>query len=106
MFLKPRPSIATRLALVGAVVVGLLLASVLAASPELHERLHHDADHQDHVCLVTTLQAGGFEDVLVVIMAVEPMGKGVATAPLSDVEAVPSFFLSCRVLEHAPPFVS
>jgi hypothetical protein len=103
MFLKPRPSTASRLALVGAVVAGLLLALVLAASPKLHERLHHGGGHPDHVCLVTTLQAGGLEDVLVVMMAVEPMAEIVARAPLWAVETAESFFLSCRVLEHAPP---
>lgn len=106
MFLKARPSTPTRLALLGAVMAGLLLALALAASPQLHELLHHDGDRQEHVCLATILQAGGFEDVLVVIMAVEPMTEVIATAPLCDVEEAESFFLSCRVLEHAPPFVS
>lgn len=106
MFLKPRPSKAARLALVGAVVAGLLLALMLAASPQFHELLHHDSDQQEHVCLATILQAGGFEDVLVVLMPVTPMVEIIATAPQRDVKKVESFFLSCRVLEHAPPLVS
>ena len=103
MFLKPRSSTATRLALVGAVVAGLLLAAILAASPQLHERLHHDGGDAEHVCLVTTLQAGGFADLLVVLMAVEPADGIIATAPRPAVEKAASFFLSCHVLEHAPP---
>ena len=106
MFLKPRLSTVARLALVGAVVAGLLLAAVLAASPQLHELLHRDGDDSEHVCLVTILHAGGFEDVLVVALAVAPMAEIIATAPLREVEKAESFFLSCRVLEHAPPFVS
>jgi hypothetical protein len=106
MFLKLRPSTGPRLVLIGAVVAGLLLALALAASPQLHELLHHDGEDQEHVCLATILQAGGFEEVLVVIMAVEPMTEVIATAPLRDVEEAGSFFLSCRVLEHAPPFLS
>lgn len=106
MFLKPRQSTATRLALVGAVVAGLLLALMLAASPQLHELLHHDSGQPEHVCLATILQAGGCEDVLVVLMVVTPIVEIVATAPLRAAEKAESFFLSCRVLEHAPPFVS
>ena len=103
MFVNPRPSTAARLALVGAVVAGLLLATALAASPQLHAWLHHHGDESEHVCLAATLQSGGIEEILVVIMAVEPMAEVVATAPVRDLEVAESFFLSCRVLEHAPP---
>ena len=103
MFPNPRSSTAARLALVGAVVAGLLLAAAFAASPQLHAWLHHDGDQPEHVCLATTLQASGIEEVLIVIMAVEPMAEIVATTPLRDAEVADSFFLSCRVLEHAPP---
>lgn len=106
MFLKPRSTPFARLALAGAVLAGLLLAVALAASPELHERLHHDGDEQEHVCLATTLQAGGFGDVLVALMVVAPMAEIIATEPLHAAEKAESFFLSCRVLEHAPPLVS
>ena len=103
MFLKPHASAVARLALVGALMAGLLLAAALAASPQLHAWLHHGGEQPEHVCLATTLQAGGLEEILAVIMAVDPMAEIVATAPLRDAEEAESFFLSCRVLEHAPP---
>ena len=103
MFRKLRSSTATRLAMAGALVAGLLLALALTASPQLHELLHHGGGASEHVCLVTTLQAGGFEGVLVVVMAVGPMAEVVTVAPRRAVEKAASFFLSCRVLEHAPP---
>ena len=106
MFRKSRTYTATRLALVCAVMAGLLLALALAAFPALHERLHQDADHHEHTCLVTILQLGGFDDAPVVAMAVETMAETIATAPVREVENAESFFLSCRVLEHAPPFIS
>ena len=52
-----------RLALVGAVLAGFVLALALAASPELHERLHHAAGHEEHQCLATLI--GGVAVMLV-----------------------------------------
>ena len=106
MLPKCRVPTAARLALVGAIIAGLLLTLVLVAVPHLHARLHHDADHQEHTCLVTILQSGGFDEAPIVTMAVVPMAEMIATAPVREVKNAESFFLSCRVLEHAPPFVS
>jgi hypothetical protein len=36
----------------------LLFASALAASPELHKRVHHDADSAGHDCFATLLSHG------------------------------------------------
>ena len=104
MLPKPRSSSAAHLALAGAVVAGVLLALVVAASPQLHELLHHlGGSDSEHACLVATLQAGGLDGVLLVVMAVAPMLEIVAPAAPRDVAGAASFFLTCRVLEHAPP---
>lgn len=106
MSAKPRIAALARLALLCAVVVGLVFGAALAASPQFHAWLHHDGDHPEHVCLATTLQTGGIEEVLVVVMAVEPMAEPVTTSAPHAIAEADSFFLSCRVLEHAPPAVS
>ena len=46
-----------RLLAVGAVALVLLL-TVLAASPELHARLHGNAGEADHECVITLYQHG------------------------------------------------
>ncbi len=42
------------------VLAVLLIATVmyLSASPEAHEFFHHDANHEDHECVVTAFAAG------------------------------------------------
>lgn len=92
-------------AIVATTLAGFLLALVLSASPELHERLHHDADdeHGHHECLATVLHAGGCDDA-----APAPPLAG-ATIPVTDIplpdrsRSTPSLYLSFRILEHAPP---
>jgi hypothetical protein len=53
----PSPS---RLVRTGAVVAAwlVLALTILAASPQAHALLHHDADHADHACGVTLAQQG------------------------------------------------
>ena len=96
-----------RLALIGAVIAGLVLALMMAVSPELHELVHHDGDAMEHQCLVTLMQTGGCDNTapeavvvaafLATLFGPEPIGESVW---------VQSVFASGCVLEHAPPFVS
>ena len=96
-----------RLALIGAVIAGLVLALLMAVSPELHELIHHDGDAMEHQCLGTLMQTGGCDDTapeaivvagfLATLFGPEPSGESVW---------VQSVFASAGVLEHAPPFIS
>ena len=93
-----------RLALVGATLAGFLLALLLAASPELHERLHHDADHDDHECLATVLHAGGAcDDTLPPPTLASYLAELFEPAPVDGSRVVAALFLDCGILEHAPP---
>jgi hypothetical protein len=92
-----------RSALVGAVAAGLLLALALAASPQLHQLVHSDSGQPCHGCLATTLQAGAYEAVIVVVVAIQLAAASVTRVSLRDVGMIESFFLSCRLLEHGPP---
>jgi hypothetical protein len=40
--------------------VAFLWTLALSASPQLHQRIHRDADRGDHVCAVTLVASGNF----------------------------------------------
>ena len=92
-----------RLALIGAVLTGFVLAFVLAASPELHERLHHDEDGEHHECLATVLHAGACDDAAPAQALASFIATLFAVLPVGETRAADSLFLSFRILEHAPP---
>jgi hypothetical protein len=79
-------------------------ATALAVCPSVHELIHHDADDEHHDCAVTLFLAGQVEQ-----SAVEPivlMGPARILVSLNETynaQACGSFFLSCRIMEHAPP---
>ena len=106
MFAATRHSAIPRLVLCGAVLAGLLLALLMAVSPELHDTLHHDSGGPEHVCLATVLAGNGCDDV-----ASAPVLAGFVAMLCEPVETMRSqrsgsSFLSGCVLEHAPPFIS
>jgi hypothetical protein len=87
--------------------VMLQWAVVLVVCPNLHELIHHDADDEHHDCAVTLYLAGQVEhpaiDPIVIIkpaLVAEPLDQSFTTRLCG------SFFLSCRLLEHAPPLRS
>lgn len=92
-----------RIALFGAALAGFVFAMLLAGLPELHEWAHQDSGDAQHQCLATVLHSGACDEV-----TSAPPLTVIAEGP---VEAVPedcsrlalSLFLSCRILEHAPP---
>ena len=93
----------SRVTLSGALFAGLLLALSLAASPQLHELIHHDGAAEQHECLAYTLQTGGSEAVPLVVITMRPLGEHCVSLPVWRAEHPESFFLTCRRLEHAPP---
>ena len=87
------------------VLVNLLFTLAMAASPELHREYHHDADHQDHECVVTHMLHGDFGDgvplaAITVAPVVLPMVEIIATHHRVWVSPL---WLTNGVLEHAPP---
>jgi hypothetical protein len=81
-------------------------AALLAVFPALHELIHHDADDEHHDCAVTLFLAGQIEQAFNEPIA---LGQSVPVALLPDrtygTFVYGSFFLSCCILEHAPPLV-
>jgi len=89
-------------ALAGFLVILILGYSALAASPSLHELLHHDAGSSDHNCFVTFFAksqitpAAGLQSLAVIVA----LFGGIAL--LADI-LVPSSTDYCFSPSRAPP---
>ena len=79
----------------------------LAASPSLHELIHHDSDSCDHECAVTVF-TGGHVDLPCVDVVMGPLRTRTLISFVGEPESecLGSFFLDCGLLEHAPPLHS
>jgi hypothetical protein len=98
---------ASQSALVCLLVANLLVVVVLAASPQLHQLVHRDADRGEHECAVTVIVSGGSDDSSVpqVFDAGAILAVALDFLPETHSHDVASLFLSARVFEHAPPLV-
>jgi hypothetical protein len=82
-------------------------AAVLAACPGLHELIHHDANDEHHDCAVTLFLSGQLEQSgAEPFIFRRPLPIPVAVDETCDSQFRGSFFLDCRILEHAPPLRS
>ena len=79
------------------------LALAMEVSPELHRKIHQDADDGDHDCFVTLLQHGGLESVLVAVLPAPIPGEWTAVVWTGSPIRLGSFFLTCSIYEHGPP---
>jgi hypothetical protein len=94
-------------ALVCLLIANLLIVVALAASPQLHQLLHHGADHRDHECAVTVMISGGTDgscgSPVFDANAILPIAFG--SLPNAHSRDVAPLFLSAHIFEHAPPLV-
>jgi len=86
------------------VSVGFLWALALGASPQLHQRVHKDANRVEHNCAATMIASGSYDH------AAHPplVGAPVPAHQFSEIPAltpcwVQSPFLGAHIFEHAPP---
>lgn len=94
-------------ALVCLLIANLLVVVALAASPQLHQLLHHDADQSNHECAVTMMVSGGSDgssvpQVLEASVILPVVFDFLLETHLRDVAPL---FLSAHIFEHAPPLV-
>jgi len=86
------------------VSTAFLWALALSASPQLHQRVHKDANRVEHNCAVTMIASGSYNHV-----AHAPLVSAPAIAPqFSKIPVlipcwVQSPFLGAHIFEHAPP---
>ena len=86
------------------VSAAFLCALALSASPQLHQRVHKDANRAEHTCAVTMIASGNYDHV-----AHSPLVS--APAPSVQFSKIPALspcwvqspFLAAHIFEHAPP---
>jgi hypothetical protein len=87
------------------VFAAFLWALALSAAPQLHQRVHKDANRAEHNCAVTMIASGSYDHA-----ANPPLISAADLAPqFSKIPAltrcwVQSPFLGACIFEHAPPF--
>ena len=80
-----------------------LWALTLSVSPQLHERIHSDANRTDHSCAVTFVACGNFNHAPVSILISAPISFDEFRVPELSPLWVQPLFLLASVFEHAPP---
>jgi hypothetical protein len=86
------------------VFAAFLWALALSASPQLHQRVHADANRVEHNCAVTMIASGSYDHAVhppLVSTPVPPVHF--SKIPALTPQWVESPFLGARVFEHAPP---
>lgn len=84
-------------------LAGFLSALALSASPQLHERLHPDANRGSHSCAVTLIASGNVEHSPATVLISAPASVGEFKALELNSHWVEPLFLLAAVFEHAPP---
>jgi hypothetical protein len=92
-------------ALVAALVsVGFLWTLALSASPQLHQRIHKDANRVEHNCAVTMIASGSYDHAAHPPLAGVPVPSvHFSKIPALTPQWVESPFLGACIFEHAPP---
>jgi hypothetical protein len=87
-------------------VVAILWAVTLTVSPQLHELVHPDADHEDHDCAVTLFLGGGLEhSPLVPSLVTGPLFLLIRQTANPPPDVLAALFAGHRVFERGPPVI-
>ena len=76
---------------------------ILSASPQLHERIHPDANRADHSCAVTFISSGNVDHAPTALLISAPVQTDTFNLPELTPLWVTPLFLLASVFEHAPP---
>ncbi|MBV9877974.1 MAG: hypothetical protein JO025_24815 [Verrucomicrobia bacterium] len=88
-------------------VVAIFWALTLTVSPQLHELIHPDADHQDHDCAVTLFLGGGLvHSPLLPSSVAGPLVLFLRHTPSPPREIFAVLFAGQRISERGPPLIS
>jgi hypothetical protein len=86
------------------VFAAFLCALALSASPQLHQRVHSDANRVEHTCAVTLIASGSYDHAAHAPLVSAPVEAVQFTKiPALTPCWVQSPFLGARIFEHAPP---
>src|SRR4030095_10825904 len=92
-------------AFVGCLVSAAFLWTLaLSSSPELHGRIHKDANQPGHICAITLIASGTYDHSASasIISAPAPSVEFCQTLELNSVWVQP-LFLGAHIFAHAPP---
>jgi hypothetical protein len=85
-------------------VVGILWVVTLTVSPQLHELIHPDADHEDHDCAVTLFLGSGLaHSPLLPSLVPGPLCTFLRHTPNLPSEILAVLFGGQRISERGPP---
>jgi hypothetical protein len=90
---------------VAAVVLAAFCWTLVGSvSPQLHARIHADANRTDHVCAITLIASGSYEQAGQPVLVGEPQFTVhfPANAALTSTWVRP-LFLNAHIFAHAPP---
>jgi hypothetical protein len=80
---------------------------VLSVSPQLHERIHPDANHANHSCVITIVGSGSCNHSPVALLITAPARARESSEPLEPKSVwVQPVFQSAHLFAHAPPALS
>jgi hypothetical protein len=86
------------------VSLGFFWALALSASPQLHQRVHPDANRVEHSCAVTMIASGSYNHATHVPLVSAPIPPVQFSTILALALCwVQSPFLGACIFEHAPP---
>jgi len=81
-----------------------LWALALSASPQLHQRIHKDANRVEHSCAATMIASGSYDHAAHVPLVSAPVPViHFSKIPALTPQWVESPFLGACIFEHAPP---
>jgi hypothetical protein len=84
--------------------LAFLWTLALSASPQLHERIHRDANRTNHVCAITMVASGNYNhSPAAPLVSVPALAEQFSPVPALTPQWVESAFLLAHVFEHAPP---
>jgi hypothetical protein len=101
-----RNSATTRASVAILASAAFLWALTLSASPQLHQRVHPDANRVEHCCAVTFVSSGNYDHSLDALHINAPVYLDEFRIPELTPLWVQPLFLVASVFEHAPPVLT
>jgi hypothetical protein len=99
-----RPTNRGRALITICVSAAFLWALALSASPQLHQRVHTDANRAEHNCVATMIASGSYDHAAHVPLVSAPVSSvQFSKIPALTPQWVQSPFLGACIFEHAPP---
>jgi hypothetical protein len=85
-------------------IVAIFWVLTLTVSPQLHELIHPDADHEDHDCAVTLFLGGGLvHSPLLPSLVAGPLFTFLRHTPNLPSEILTALFGGQQISERGPP---